>query len=88
MYGQQSQLLRLGVGGLDIGPGISGPKAWIVAFVVLLVLAWLARWSMRPPRRAARTKQSDDSHETNLAKPTVEHGDADMTLPKQTRKAR
>lgn len=76
MFGQNSQLLRLGVGGLgDFGPGIAGYKSWIVAFVILLILAWLARWTMSPARRVARTKQRDGAHETDLAKPAAEHCD-------------
>ena len=77
MFGQNGQLLRLGVGGLggfDFGPGIAGSKAWIVAFVVLLVLAWLARWTMRPARRAlapsremAHTKPISRSQHLSMA---------------------
>ncbi len=46
-----------GIGGF--GPGIAGYKSWIVAFIVLLLLAWLARWTLRPARRAGRTRQGD-----------------------------
>lgn len=90
MFGQKGQLLTLGVGGLgdfDFGPGIAGSKAWIAAFVVLLVLAWLARWTIRPARRTARTKQRDGAPETDRAKQAVEPSRAGRTLAKQTRRA-
>ena len=91
MFAQSSQLLRLGVGDLgafDFGPGIAGYKSWIVAVGIVLVLAWLARWTMSPARRAAQTKQRDGAPETDLAKPAVEHGGEDRTRAKQPRKAR
>lgn len=90
MIGQNSQLLRLGVGSLgdfDFGSGIADNKSWIVAFAILLVLTWLARWTMRPARRAAPTKQRDGAHETDLAKPAPGHAANEKTLAKQTRKA-
>ena len=89
MFGQNSQLLSLAVGGLgDFGPGIAGYKSWIVAFGIVLILAWLARWAMRPARRVARTMKRDGAHETDLAQPAAEHGGDDVTQAKQTRKAR
>ena len=45
--------IALGIGGLSgAGPGIAGFSAWIVAAVVIVLLAALARWTMRPSRRA------------------------------------
>lgn len=90
MFGQNSQLLRLGAGSLgdfDFGPGIAGYRSWIVALGIVLVLAWLARWTMRPARRADRTKQKDGAHEADLAEPAAEHGGDDRALAKQTRMA-
>ena len=87
MFGQNSQLLRLGVGGLgDFGSGITSSKSWIVAFVSLLVLALLARWTMRPARRAARTRRTAGPHETISAQPATEHAGDDVTRAKQIRK--
>jgi len=40
------------------GPGIAGYASWIVAFVIVLVLARLAWWTMRPARRVTRAKQT------------------------------
>lgn len=58
MLQQSSQIVRLGVGGLvDAGPGISGYRSWIITFVVLLVLAGFAWWTMRPVRRATRNQR-------------------------------
>ena len=90
MFGQNSQLFRLGVGGLgdfDFGPGIAGYKSWIVAFVILLVLALLAWWTMRPGRRAARNRRTAGPQETTSAQPATEHAGDDVTRTKQTRKA-
>lgn len=86
MFGQKSQLLRLGVGGLgDFGPGIAGYKSWIVAFGIVLALAWLARWTISPARRAARARHRDGVHETDLAKPAAEPGGDHTTRAKKTR---
>lgn len=58
MLQQSSQIVRLGVGELiDAGPGIFGYQSWIITFVVLLVLAGLAWWTMRPVRRATRNQR-------------------------------
>ncbi|WP_162891188.1 hypothetical protein [Aeromicrobium sp. A1-2] len=52
---------QLGVGGLGgFGHGIAGYTSWIVAFAIVLVLALLARWTMRPSRRAVRKRQNGD----------------------------
>ncbi len=49
--------LSLAIGGLrSVGPGIAGYTAWIVAGAVILGLAALARWTMRPARRATRAE--------------------------------
>ncbi|MGB0101392.1 MAG: hypothetical protein WBP61_14035 [Nocardioides sp.] len=57
MFDLSSQPARLGIGDLDGGPGIAGYTSWIIAFVVLLVLAALARWMTHPARRAARAQR-------------------------------
>ena len=38
------------------GPGVAGYKSWIVAFVVVIGLAALAWWTLRPTRRATRAE--------------------------------
>lgn len=58
MLGQNSQLVQLGVGGLGGGLGIAGYESWIITFVILLVLASLAWWTMRPTRRAKRAQDT------------------------------
>jgi len=83
MFDQNSQLFRLGVGGLGgFGPGIAGFKSWIVAFVIMLVLAWLAWWTMRPARRATRARPRDGANETELLHPTPGHA-GDDSSPRQ-----
>lgn len=42
------------IGGLGVGPGIAGDRAWTVAAGVVVLLAALAWWTMRPARRASR----------------------------------
>lgn len=87
MFEQTSQPVRLGVGSLfDSGSGFTSSKSWIVAFVVLLVLVLLARWTMRPARRASRTQRTAVPHETISAQPAAEHAGGDVTRAKQTRK--
>lgn len=89
MFQQTSQSVSLRVGGLgDFGSGITSSKSWIVAFVILLVLALLARWTMRPARRAARTRRTAGPRQTTTAQPATEHVGEDVTRAKQTRKVR
>lgn len=87
MFEQSTQLVRLGIGGLSGGLGIAGYKSWIIAFVILLVLVGLARWTMRPARRTTRAQRLTGEHGTDLTQPTVEHGGGDGTRAKQARKA-
>lgn len=87
MLEQSTQPVRLGVGGLGGGLGIAGYKSWIIAFAILLVLAGLARWAMRPARRATRAQRPNGGTETEITQPTGEHDGADSTRAKQTRKA-
>lgn len=78
MFEQTSQLLSVGVGGLiDSGSGFTSSESWIVAFVMLLVLVLLARWTMRPARRASRTQRTAGPHETISAQPATEHAGDD-----------
>ncbi len=84
MFEQSSQLVRLGVGGLGGGLGIAGYKSWIISLVILLVLAGLARWAMRPARRR---REPSAEPESEITKPTAEHDGADSTRAEQTRKA-
>lgn len=49
---------------LDVGPGVAGFTGWIVAFGVLLLLAWVAWWTTRPAKRVARPREEDAAHET------------------------
>jgi hypothetical protein len=87
MLEQSSQLVRLGVEGLGGGLGIAGYKSWIIAFLILLVLAGLARWTMRPARRATRARRPNGGAGTEITQPTGEHDGADSSRAKQTRKA-
>ncbi len=58
MFAHTSELVRLGIGGLDgLGPGVAGFQSWIVAFGVLLVLSGLAWWTSSPAPDKARAKQ-------------------------------
>ena len=86
MFQQSSQLVRLGVGGLNGGVGIAGYKSWIIAFVILLVLSGLARWTMRPARRAARAQRRTGEPRTEITQPTGEHDGANSTREERTRK--
>ena len=80
MLQQQSiHVVRLGVGGVSGGLGIAGYKSWIIAFVILLVLAGLARWTMRPARRPARAKRRTSQPESTQA--ISEHAGADQPIP-------
>lgn len=89
MLEQSSQLVvRLGVRRPGSGgAGIAGYKSWIIAFVILLVLAGLARWTMRPARRGVRAQRRTGEPGTEITQPTGEHDGADSTREKQTRKA-
>ena len=49
-------LLDAPVALVSTGPGIAGYRSWIVAAVVLIVLAALAWWTLRPARRATRAE--------------------------------
>lgn len=86
MFGQNSQLGRL-EGLWGVGPGFASFTGWIVAFVIVLVLAGLAWWTMHPTKRAARLSRKTGPREPDLAKPSDEHG-ANLTRAKQTRKTR
>ncbi|WP_344151024.1 hypothetical protein [Nocardioides koreensis] len=47
-----------GIGGLSgVGAGIADFRAWIVAGVVLIALAALAWWTMKPAGRVDRDRQ-------------------------------
>jgi predicted lipid-binding transport protein (Tim44 family) len=87
MFEQSSQLVGLGVGGLGGGLGIAGYKSWIIALVILLVLVGLARWTMRPARRAARAQRRTGELGAEITPPTVELDGADGPRAKQTRRA-
>ncbi len=62
MFGQNSQLGRL-EGLWGVGAGFASFTGWIVAFVIVLVLAGLAWWTMHPTKRAA-----SDEHGANLTR--------------------
>ena len=48
-----------GVGGMwGTGAGFVGIGGWAMAFAVVFLLAWLAWWTMRPARRATRSKRT------------------------------
>ena len=52
------QLVPLDVDGLEtVGPGLASQTAWIVAVAVLVLLAVLAWWTMRPARRASAAER-------------------------------
>ena len=87
MFEQSSQLVRLGVGGLGGGLGIAGYKSWVIALVILLVLVGLARWTMRPARRAVRAQRRTGELGTEITQPNVELDGADGPRAKQTRRA-
>lgn len=77
-----------GVGGLwGVGPGLVGYSGWIIAFAMVLLLAWLAWWTMRPAKRAARSKGTADVREPDLGKRSDGHGD-DLRKAKRARKTR
>jgi hypothetical protein len=47
--------IALTAGGLlGVGPGIAAGTAWMIAVVVVLLLAAIAWWTMKPARRASR----------------------------------
>ncbi len=41
---------------VGVGPGIAGSTSWLVTAVVLVLLAVLAWWTMRPGRRATHAE--------------------------------
>lgn len=84
MLQQSIQLVRANVGGVNGGLGIAGYRSWIIAFVILLVLAGLARWTMRPAGRAARARRRTGGPGADITQATGRHDD---TRAKQTRKA-
>jgi hypothetical protein len=47
----------------------------------------LARWTMRPARRATRAQRTNGTSGPEITQPTREHDGADSTRGKQTRKA-
>lgn len=58
-----------GVGGLwGTGAGFVGIGGWAIAFVMVLLLAWLAWWAMRPARRATRSQRTAARREADLRK--------------------
>ena len=76
MEGRSDLILSVGPGGLGgVGPGIAGYTAWIVAFVVMLGLAGLAWWTLRPAKRAARSQQRKAPSGTTAEKPHTERRD-------------
>jgi type VI protein secretion system component VasK len=53
----QLHLSALNTGGLaGVGPGIAGGRSWIVAVGVVVLLAALAWWTLRPARRASHVE--------------------------------
>ena len=59
MFEHTTELVRLGIGGLDgAGPGVAGFQSWLIASGALLVLMGLAWWTTRPARNKARAKQT------------------------------
>lgn len=86
MFEQHSQQARF-AGRWGVGPGIASYTGWVVAFALVLLLAWLAWWTMRPAKRVARSKRTEVARERDLARPSDAHG---HNLPRanQTRKTR
>ncbi|MGC1206839.1 MAG: hypothetical protein WA880_02670 [Ornithinimicrobium sp.] len=61
------------VGGLwGTGAGFVGIGGWVIAFAVVLLLAWLAWWTMRPARRATRSQRTADRREADPRKAAEE----------------
>ena len=58
MFEQHSHLASY-AGRWGVGPGIASYTAWIVAFALVLLIAWLGWWTMRPAKRAARSKRTE-----------------------------
>lgn len=68
-------ILSVGPGGLEgVGPGVAGFTALVVAFVVMIGLAWLAWWTLRPAKRAARSQRKAPSG-TTTERPHTERRD-------------
>ncbi len=84
---EQSGPLGGFAGRWGVGPGIASYTGWVVAFALVLLLAGLAWWTMRPAKRVARSKRTEVARERDLARPSDVHGE-NLPRAKQTRKTR
>lgn len=73
-------LSALNIGGLGgFGPGIAGDRSWVAAAAVVVVLAVLAWWTMRPARRASRSEILRARRRADRSKTSEAHTRRDRT---------